>query len=364
MMPIGITNRIAPTIAVSTTVRLVTVRVGFLGAGLIATYHSKSLHVGGADVAWAGVYDPDPARSEDFARASGASVCATEDEVFDACDAVYVCTWTAEHPRLVAAAAERGLPVFCEKPLAVSLESARAMAEDVSRAGVVNQVGLVLRHSPAFGLLKAIAADPSSGRPMSVVFRDDQFIPVQGTYRSTWRGDVTKAGAGTLLEHSIHDLDMLEHVLGPVVEVSARTAGFHAIPGIEDVATLALRFESGAIGTLTSIWHDVLERPSLRRVELFCEKAYAVLEGDWFGPVEWTTTGSPAVRLDFADLEAEATRRGATLGNPDVAFIEAVVKGEPAWPSFADALRAHVLADAAYRSAAAGGTPVATPPSG
>ncbi|MEY2448401.1 MAG: hypothetical protein QOH79_1877 [Acidimicrobiaceae bacterium] len=335
-----------------------TVRVGFLGAGLIATYHSKSLHVSGADVTWAGVFDPDPDRAQDFARASGATVAATEEQVLDDCDAVYVCTWTAEHPRLVAAAADRGLPVFCEKPLAINLESAQAMADTVERAGVVHQVGLVLRHSPAFGLLKAIAADPTSGRPMSVVFRDDQFIPVQGTYRSTWRGDVTKAGAGTLLEHSIHDLDMLEHVLGPVSEVSARTAGFHDIPGIEDVATLALRFRSGAIGTLTSIWHDVLERPSLRRVELFCERAYAVLEGDWFGPVEWTTTGNAPVRLDFAELEAEAERRGAILGNPDAAFIDAVVKGEPAWPSFTDALRAHVLADAAYRSAAAGGAPI------
>jgi predicted dehydrogenase len=273
---------------------------------------------------------------------------------------VYVCTWTAEHPRLVEAAAGRGLPVFCEKPLATDLDGARAMTDAVTRAGVVNQVGLVLRHSPAFGLLKAIAADPANGRPMTVVFRDDQFIPVQGSYNSTWRGDVTKAGAGTLLEHSIHDLDMLEHVLGRVVEVSARTAEFHDIPGIEDVATLALRFESGALGTLTSVWHNVLERPSLRRVELFSENAYALLEGDWFGPVEWTTTGSPKVRVEFADLEAEAARRGATLGNPDVAFIDAVVKGEPAWPSFTDALRAHVLADAAYRSAASGGAPMAT----
>lgn len=335
-----------------------TVQVGFLGAGLIATYHSKSLHVGGADVAWAGVYDPDAERAADFARASGATVRATEEEVLDDCDAVYVCTWTAEHPRLVAAAAERGLPVFCEKPLAVDLAAARSMTDVVQRAGIVNQVGLVLRHSPAFGLLKALAADETSGRPMSVVFRDDQFIPVQGAYRSTWRGEVDKAGAGTLLEHSIHDLDMLEHVMGPVAEISARTAGFHGIEGIEDVATLALRFESGAIGTLTSIWHDVLERPSLRRVELFCERTYAVLEGDWFGPVEWTTTGSAAQRLDFAELEAEAAARGATLGNPDVAFIDCVVKGVPAWPSFHDALRAHVLADAAYRSAAAGGAPI------
>jgi predicted dehydrogenase len=336
----------------------VTLRVGFLGAGLIATYHSKSLHVSGADVTWGGVYDLDEERARQFAAASGATVCASEAEVLSSCDVAYICTWTAEHGRLVAAAAERGLAVFCEKPLGVNLRAATEMAEAVERAGVVNQVGLVLRHSPAFGMLKALADDPSSGRPMSVVFRDDQYIPIQGGYRSTWRGDVTKAGAGTLLEHSIHDLDMLEHVLGPVVTVSAATATFHEIDGIEDVASVLLRFANGATGTLQSVWHDVLERPSLRRVELFCERAYAVLEGDWFGPVEWQTTGAGPSRLDGSDLIEEAGRRGAALGNPDELFIDAVVRGEPAWPSFADALRAHLIADAVYRSADDGGAPV------
>jgi predicted dehydrogenase len=336
----------------------VSVRVGFLGAGLIATYHSKSLHVSGADVVWTGVYDPDEERARQFAMAAGTSVCASEDEVLDGCDAVYVCTWTAEHPRLVAAAAERGLAVFCEKPLAADLAAVTGMVEAVEKAGVVNQVGLVLRHSPAFGMLKALAADPASGRPMSVAFRDDQFIPIQGGYQSTWRGDVTKAGAGTLLEHSIHDLDMLEHVLGPVTTVSASTSEFHELPGIEDVAAVLLRFANGATGTLLSVWHDVLERPSLRRVELFCERTYAVLEGDWFGPVEWLSSGGAPTRVDGEALIDEAGRRGAALGNPDELFIQSVVSGELAWPSFADALRAHTLADAVYRSAADGGAPI------
>ena len=335
-----------------------TVRVGFLGAGLIATYHSKSLHVARAGVTWSGVYDPDRERAEQFALGSGAPVCESEEEVLDRSDAVYVCTWTAAHPHLVEAAAARGLAVFCEKPLGVDLATAQAMAATVERAGVINQVGLVLRHSPAFGMLKALAADPANGRPMSIVFRDDQYIPIQGGYRSTWRGDVDKAGSGTLLEHSIHDLDMLEHVLGPVGAVSATTARFHDLPGIEDVAGVLLRFASGATGTLVSVWHDVLERPSLRRVELFCERAYASLEGDWFGPVEWVRTGDATVRLEGAALEEEAARRGCTLGNPDARFVEAVERAEPAWPSFADAVRAHTLADAVYRSAALGGAPV------
>jgi UDP-N-acetyl-2-amino-2-deoxyglucuronate dehydrogenase len=332
--------------------------VGFLGAGLIATYHSKSLRASGADVQWAGVYDPDRERAQRFAAASGATVCGHEDEVLDGCDAVYVCTWTAEHPRLVAAAAERGLAVFCEKPLATDLAGVEAMIGSVEGAGVVNQVGLVLRHSPAFGLVKALAADPASGRPMNIVFRDDQYLPVQGLYASTWRGDVAKAGGGTLLEHSIHDLDLLEWLLGPITSVAARSAAFHAIEGIEDSVTVLLTFAGGAVGSLTSVWHDVLERPSQRRVELLSEQAHVTLEGDWWGPVEWQAVGESPRRLEGEGLQAEAARRGAALGNPDGLFVAAVAAGKPAWPSFADAHRAHVLADAVYRSAAAGGTPV------
>lgn len=338
-----------------------TIRVGFLGAGLIATFHSKLLRAADADVTWAGVYDPDTARAERFAAASGAGVCRSEVEVLDGCDAVYVCTWTAEHPDLVEAAAERGLAVFCEKPLAIDLATATRLVASVERAGVVNQVGLVLRRSPAFGLMRALAADPDSGRPMNIVFRDDQYIPIQGLYASTWRSDPMKAGSGTLLEHSIHDLDLLEWILGPIASISARSASFHDYDGIEDSVAVSLAFANGAVGTLSSVWHDILERPSQRRVELFSERAHVTLHGDWWGPVEWLVADSAARCADGVDLEAQAQRRGATIGNPDKAFVEAVATGNPAWPSFGDALRAHVLVDAVYRSAAAAGTPVQLP---
>jgi predicted dehydrogenase len=159
-------------------------------------------------------------------------VCDGEDEVIDACDAVYVCTWTSAHPRLVEAAASRGRAVFCEKPLATDLAGARRMTDVVARAGVVNQVGLVLRRSPAFALARDLVRDPASGRVMAVIFRDDQYLPVQGIYDSTWRADVTRAGAGVLVEHSIHAVDLLEHVVGPVESVAARSSGFHDRPGI------------------------------------------------------------------------------------------------------------------------------------
>jgi myo-inositol 2-dehydrogenase/D-chiro-inositol 1-dehydrogenase len=330
--------------------------VGFLGAGLIAMYHSASLHVSGADVAWTGVYDPEPGRAERFAGASGASACATEDEVLDGCDAVYVCTWTSEHARLVSAAVSRGLPVFCEKPLAFDGERAQAMADEVQAAGVVNQVGLVLRYSPAFGFLRHLVADPAAGRVMSFVFRDDQYIPVQGMYASTWRGDVARAGAGTLLEHSIHDIDILEQCVGPVASVSARSANFHGLDGIEDSVATVLDLAGGGVGVHTTIWHDVVERPSLRRVEVFCERRHIVLENDWTGPVTWTTAGEAEQTLEGKELLAACREAEVGFGNPDAAFLRAVSSGTPASPTFADAVRAHRVVDAIYRSAATGGS--------
>jgi predicted dehydrogenase len=343
-----------------------TVRIGFLGAGLIATYHGKSLHRSGADHVIAAVYDPDPERRAAFAAASGATAVDSEDALLDAVDAVYVCTWTSEHPRLVAAVVARGLPVFCEKPLATGLDDARAMTEAVARAGVVNQVGLVLRSSPSFLELAHQLDDPRNGRVQAVVLRDDQFLPVQGMYGSTWRGDVARAGAGTMLEHSIHDVDALEWLVGPITSVSARSSSFHGHEGIEDTVVAGLGFGSGAQGSLTSVWHQLLERPSLRRLEVICERAFLTLEHDVVGPVTWTRPDGDIGSIEGEALfAAVAERHGGHLPNQDRAFVEAVAAGWPGPdPDLRTALRAHEVVDAVYRSAAAGGTAVPVTPRG
>lgn len=340
-----------------------TVRIGFLGGGLIATYHGKSLRRSGADAVIAAVYDTDPERTAAFARASGAEPMTSEEAVFDAVDAVYICTWTSEHRRLVAAAVERGLPVFCEKPLATTLEEARAMATQVQAAGVVNQVGLVLRSSPAFLEVKHQLEDSRSGRVQAVVLRDDQFLPVQGMYGSTWRADPSKAGAGTMLEHSIHDVDALEWLLGPAVSVSARSSTFHGNPGIEDTVVVGMEMASGAQVSLTSVWHQLLERPSLRRLEVICEHAFLTIEHDVMGPVTWTRPGEQG-SLEGAELfSAVAARHEGLSPNQDAGFVEAVASGTPGpHPDLRTAVRAHVVVDAVYRSAAAGGAPVDVTP--
>ncbi len=271
------------------------VRVGFLGTGLIGHHHARSLARAGDRVRIVDCFDPDRDRAEGFAAAYGGGVATLVDEVIDAADAVFVCTWTAAHPPLVKAVAAAGRAVFCEKPLAVNLAEATTMVEHVQRSGVVNQVGLVLRGSPAFRWVAGTLARSGAevGPVMSIVFRDDQYIPNQGLYDSTWRVEAAKAGSGTLLEHSIHDLDLIRWLMGPVHSVSGRTANFHGHDGIEDLAHVQLNGPSGATASLISIWHDLLQRPSQRRVEVFCRRGYFHIKGTGTARCPTTSAAAP-----------------------------------------------------------------------
>lgn len=335
------------------------IRIGFLGTGFIATYHSKSLKRGGANIVRAGIYEPDTQRAEAFAKASGHTVCHSEDEAIDSADALYVCAWTSEHLPLVRKVVQAGKAVFCEKPLGLSLANARELADVVLASGVVNQVGLVLRHAPAYLWTRELITDPRAGRVMNVVFRDDQFIPIQSYYASSWRSDVERAGSGTLLEHSIHDVDMLRFLVGEIVEVGMRSSNFHRYPGIEDSVSATLRFENGAVGTLSSIWHDNLTRPSQRRVEIFCEHRTISIHGhEWYGPVDWHDADGAMGSVQGEKLLASTAPLAYGSTNPDIAFVEAATNNTPAFPTVTTALQAHVVVDAMYRSAANNGATV------
>ena len=101
--------------------------IGFIGTGLIATFHSKMIRRSGVDHVRGPVFDIDPDRCASFAAASGSTAVASEKEVIDGSDLVWICTWTSEHRRLVELCIEAGKPFFCEKPLGVDLEAATRM---------------------------------------------------------------------------------------------------------------------------------------------------------------------------------------------------------------------------------------------
>ena len=352
-------------------------RIGFVGSGLIAWAHGlglKAMIDGGViDASIVAVHDERERRAPAFADgvvAARAAVVGSAGEVAARCDAVWVCTPTAAHRGAVDEALAAGCAVFCEKPLDRDLARAAALVDAV--AAVRRGQPVRPRAAERAGLPGAARPRRRAGRsgaPMAAVFRDDQYFPIRGTYASQWRADVTQAGGGCLIEHSIHDVDILRFCFGEVDTVAARTANHAGHEGVEDLATVSLSFASGAEAHLTSVWHDIMTRGSTRRVEVFCREGMVWLDDEFRGPLHVQTSEGTEVRacpspgwvdaLPLADDEVGLAVRAYV--EADRAFVDAVTGGRAPDPGLDVALVAHRLVDAAYRSAAGGGVPIDMP---
>jgi predicted dehydrogenase len=355
-------------------------RIGLVGCGHIGTVHAYVLQqlteAKIVDAALTATFDADPDRAARVARHHGGEPAASLAELVAGVDVVWVCTWTAAHLDAVEQAVDAGKPVFCEKPLGPDLETAEKVAALLGR--VPHQVGLVLRSSPVFQQAAAIIASGEYGRPLASTLRDDQYFPIQGFYGSTWRKDVARAGGGTLIEHSIHDVDVLHWLLGDPVSVTASIASRFGHPGIEDTAAVTFGFDDGSVAQLTSVWHQVLTRESGRHLEVFCEGAALWTDDDYLGPLHVQTSEGTRALLgevpEWAGLLAVPevyAHSIAHYGSAAKGFLDGLATekpqvegheraGGPGCPGASEALAAHRLVDQAYRSAAAGGVPVPT----
>jgi predicted dehydrogenase len=345
--------------------------VGIIGCGFIGRFHSRNtrgiVRSERVPAEYVATCDRRLERAEEFAGIVGATtVTASSDELLDrpGLNAVYVCTETAEHPAIVEAAAARGLHVFCEKPLAKTLGEVRAMVDTVERAGVVNQVGLVLRYSPVYTVLKDLMSREELGPLLTAHLRDDQFFPTRGHYGSAWRGSFERAGGGTLIEHSIHDVDLFRWLFGEISAVRCHTRETSGHPGVEDVALVTFQHAAGHQTSLSSVWHALDHRGSTRHLEVFFEGGYFATDHDFIGPIRYQGRSGREQQLTadevldryreiagLDDTEFELARRGML---EDYAFLRAVHEERPAFPDFRTALRAHEVVDACYHSAREG----------
>jgi predicted dehydrogenase len=115
-----------------------------------------------------------------------------------------------------------------------------------------------------------------------------------------------------------------------------------------------------------SVWHDVLSRPSTRRLELLCRRGVAWLDDDHVGPLQVQSDGGTTTRpCPVEDWVAALPLSHDDIGlvlrmycPADRAFLDAVAAGTAPAPGIGEAVVAHNLVDAAYRSAAADGSPV------
>ena len=298
------------------------VRIGFVGSGLIVWAHGlglKAMIDGGViDASIVTVHDPRQRQAQGFldvVGGEGASPAADATEVAERADVVWVCTPTSAHRPAVDAALSAGRA-------SVLRETAR------SRSWRVPGRSPSPRRPPGWPPnADWFCAAPRCSEPCATLLPAGRLalpwppssettssFPIQGHYASKWRSDVEQAGGGCLIEHSIHDVDILRFCFGEVRQVSARTANFAGHEGIEDLAAVTLSFESGFEAQLTSVWHNILSRGSTRRIEVFFRDAMVWLDDEFRGPLHIQTADGTEVRPcpspDWVDALPLAERRG------------------------------------------------------
>jgi len=214
--------------------------------------------------------DPSREAAESYTRTYGLPAYPTFEEAIagQGVDAVILTTPHRLHEAQVVAAAGAGKQVFCEKPLALTAESARRMIEACDRAGVVLGLGHERRFEPAWEEIKRMVDAGELGEILHAEghFSYDRFLTVPA---DNWRADKSEAPAAGWTALGIHLSDVLLSMLGPVVQVHAEAS--QRVLAYPDVISVHLRFAGGASGTIA----DASVAPFYSRLALFGSLGWA-----------------------------------------------------------------------------------------
>ena len=171
-------------------------------------------------------------------------------------DAVYIGTTNEWHEPQALAAISAGKHVLCEKPLALSLDSARKMVAAAASADVVMGTNHHLRNAATHRKLRELIQIGAIGRPLAArVFHAVHLPP----HLQSWRIDRPEAGGGVILDITVHDADTLRFVLSDeIVEITAMSASQGmGRAGLEDAVMGVMRFHDGVIAQ----FHDSFTAP-------------------------------------------------------------------------------------------------------
>jgi UDP-N-acetyl-2-amino-2-deoxyglucuronate dehydrogenase len=227
-------------------------RFGLVGCGVIAPTHARCIAeledaelIAACDIN----YHKALVLAEEYACRSYPGIqemLANED-----IDIVCILTPSGLHAELGILAAQAGKHIIVEKPIDVRLEKADALITVCRNAGVNLTVISQHRFDPAFTALKDAVNQGKLGQlnfgaAHTKWFREQSYYD-SGSWRGTWALD----GGGALINQSIHYVDLLQYIFGPVSELHGYTATrAHTGIEVEDIAVASLRFRSGALGLL------------------------------------------------------------------------------------------------------------------
>jgi 1,5-anhydro-D-fructose reductase (1,5-anhydro-D-mannitol-forming) len=304
-----------------------------VGTGRFASTRIVPALARAAGCAAVAVVSRDRGRAEAFAAEHG--VPAAYDRLEDALadprvDALWVATPHHLHRQAVEAAAAARKHVLCEKPLATTVEDARAMVYACRQAGVALGTGFHLRHHPLHREVRRLVAAGALGEVLSV--EGEWSLETPGTGGPAWRRDPAMSGGGIGTGTGVHVIDLMRFVLDD--EVAAVSAFTDAEPDphtVEQRLVGLLRFRRGAYGLLRCLrpaFHPANDlvvqgtRARLAARSSIDELARGRLEAVGADP---DLTGVPA-GTDLYALEAQAFARAALSGEePDASGWDGLV---------------------------------------
>ncbi|MFF9901064.1 Gfo/Idh/MocA family oxidoreductase [Streptomyces longispororuber] len=320
-------------------------RIGLIGTGRIGAFHSAVL-ARDPRVESLLLADAAPGRAAELADRVGARAVPSVDAVFAAgVDALVVTAATAAHAELIGRAARAGLPVFCEKPIALDLPGTLAALAEVEAAGTVLQLGFQRRFDAGYAAARAAVRAGTLGRLHTVRAVTSDPAPPPAAY--------LPLSGGLYRDCLVHDFDILRWVTGrEVTEVYA--TGSDAGPamfreaGDVDTAAVLLTLDDSTLATATATrcngaGYDV-------RMELAGEAGQLAVGLDGRTPLTSVEPHGPAApdKPWPGFLERFAPAYEAELA----AFVD-VVRGEAANPCDGrEALRALRIAEACELSRA------------
>lgn len=239
------------------------------------------------------------------------------DDLLDGVDAVYISTTNEMHRDQAIAAAKAGKHILCEKPLATSLEDARAMVTAARGAGVVFATNHHLRGAGSHRAMREAIRLGRIGEPIAARVSHAGYLPL---HLQGWRLDNRQAGGGVILDITVHDTDTLRFVLGdhPREAIAFAQSSGMSQAGLEDGVMGALRFKSG----LLAQFHDAF-------TTRFAETGFEVhgTEGSLIGRNVMTQKAIGTVTLRNADGEEDLPLDRANLYETTLRAFAAAVAG-------------------------------------
>ena len=229
------------------------IKTGLIGCGNIGPMHAGAL-AALPESEFLAVCDADEARAVALAGTHDVPrVCTSLKDLLDSgIEALMVCTPHPSHEEIVVGAAEAGVHVLVEKPIAVCLESANRMVEAAEKAGIHFGTVFQRRFWPAAQRIRRAIDDGLIGFPTLCLAQAHLWRPESYYARDAWRGKWATEGGGVLMNQAVHMIDLLQWYMGPVTEVYGKYATLvhGGYIDVEDTAVATVAFQSGGLGLI------------------------------------------------------------------------------------------------------------------